>query len=190
MKAKKQAMTQDEYYRGVRMRPYDLVKELAIAMAGIGALALVLAAAFSSPDVPPVTIASWAQADPVDFVTTATGELAGTTTSAGYGAPYNNAGGEQSWGPIAPQVWFGQRLPVDSANDFVIQPLQYTSNSNPALTSALGAWSSASADQQQKWVAAYSDALGKATYADGKVSMAEGDYGPLPVMMNSLLAQG
>ena len=163
MKAKKQAMTQDEYYRGVRMRPYDLVKELAIAMAGIGALALVLAAAFSSPDVPPVTIASWAQADPVDFVTTATGELQGTTTSAGYGAPYNNAGGEQSWGPIAPQIWFGQRISVDSADAFVIQPLKYASTGNTALGSSLDQWSSAAADQQTTWLKNYADALGKAT---------------------------
>src|SRR5207248_8954998 len=107
----KQPMTQDEYYRGVRMARYDLVKELTYALIGVAVIALVLAAAFSSPDVPPITVASWAKADSVDFVTTATGELAGSTTSAGYGAPYNNAGGEQSWGPIAPQVWFGQRIP-------------------------------------------------------------------------------
>jgi hypothetical protein len=87
-------VTQDEYYRGVRMVPYDLVKELFLALAGVGLLALVFAAALTSPDVPPVTIAQWAQNDPVDFVTTATGELAGSTTSAGYGAPYNGAGGE------------------------------------------------------------------------------------------------
>jgi len=189
MKAKKQAMTQDEYYRGVRMRPYDLVKELAIAMAGIGVLTLVLAAVFSSPDVPPVTIASWAQADPVDFVTTATGELQGTTTSAGYGAPYNNGGGEQSWGPIAPQIWFGQRISVDSADAFVIQPLKYASTGNTALGSSLDQWSSASPDQQTTWLKNYSDALGKATVSEGKVQVADGEYGPLPVMMNSLLAQ-
>ena len=186
----RQNVTQEEYYRGVRMAPYDLVKELFLALAGLGIVIVVFAAALSSPDVPTVTIQKWAQSDPVDFVTTAAGELAGTTTSAGYGAPYNNAGGEQSWGPIAPQVWFGQRLPVDSANDFVIQPLQYTSSTNPGLASALSAWSSASGDQQQKWVAAYTDALGKARYADGKVSVEDGDYGPVPLMLNALLAQG
>jgi len=190
MKMLRQDMTQEEYYRGVRMVPYDLVKELFLALAGLGIVIAVFAVALSSPDVPTVTIQKWAQSDPVDFVTTAAGELAGTTTSAGYGAPYNNAGGEQSWGPIAPQIWFGQRIPVDSANDFVIQPLQYASAGNTDLSSALSAWSSAGGDQQQKWVAAYTDALGKATYADGKISVADGDYGPVPVMLNALLAQG
>ena len=186
MKAKAR-VTQEEYYRGVRMRPYDLVKELTYALVGIAALTLVLAAVLSSPDVPPVTIAGWAQTDPVDFVTTATGELQGSTTSAGYGAPYNNAGGEQSWGPIAPQIWFGQRIPVDSAGAFVIQPLKTASNGNSELGTALSQWDSADAAQQTAWLSAYADALGKATVKDAKVAVADGDYGPLPVMMNNLL---
>jgi hypothetical protein len=186
MKAKTR-VTQEEYYRGVRMRPYDLLKELTYALAGIGALTLVLSAVLSSPDVPPVTIASWAQTDPVDFVTTATSELQGSTTSAGYGAPYNNAGGEQSWGPIAPQIWFGQRIPVDSADAFVIQPLKTASYGNTDLGAALSQWESANADQQTAWLKAYSDALGKATVKDAKVAVESGDYGPLPVMMNNLL---
>jgi hypothetical protein len=186
MKAKKQ-MTQDEYYRGVRMVPYDLLKELALALAGVAVLALILAAALSSPDVPPVTIAAWAQGDPVDFVTTATNELAGSTTSAGYGNPYNTNGSGQSWGPIAPVQWFGTRIPVDSADTFVIQPLKYASVGNADLGTALAAWSGASSDQQTKWLKAYSDALGKATVKDGKVSVADGEYGPLPTMMNNLL---
>jgi len=180
-------VTQEEYYRGVRMKSYDLLKELAYALAGIAALTLVLAAVLSSPDVPPVTIAGWAQTDPVDFVTTATSELQGSTTSAGYGAPYNNAGGEQSWGPIAPQIWFGQRMPIDSASAFVLQPLKYASYGNTELGAALSQWDSAKADQQTAWLKAYSDALGKATVKDGKVAVSDGDYGPLPVMMNNLL---
>jgi hypothetical protein len=188
MKMLRQNVSQEEYYRGVRMESYDLVKELFLALAGVALLALILAAALSSPDVPPVTIAQWAQNDPVDFVTTATGELAGTTISAGYGAPYNNAGGEQSWGPIAPQVWFGQRIPVDSANQFVLQPLKYASVGNADLASALTTYNAATSDQQTKWLTAYTDALGKATVADGKVGVADGDYGPLPVMMSNLLA--
>ncbi|TMD22036.1 MAG: hypothetical protein E6I39_05130 [Chloroflexi bacterium] len=169
------------------MRPYDLVKELTYALVGIAALTLVLAAVLSSPDIPPVTIAGWAQTDPVDFVTTATSELQGSTTSAGYGAPYNNAGGEQSWGPIAPQIWFGQRIPVDSAGAFVIQPLKTASYGNSELGTALSQWDSANADQQTAWLSAYADALGKATVKDAKVAVADGDYGPLPVMMNNLL---
>jgi hypothetical protein len=184
----KQTLTQDQYYRGVRMVPYDLVKELALALGGIAILVVILAAVFSSPDVPPVTIAGWAQNDPVDFVTTATAELSGATTSEGYGAPYNNAGGEQSWGPVAPQVWFGQRLPIDSANAFVMQPLKYASVGNADLTKALDTWSSATADQQTGWLKNYTDALSSATVTDGKVTVTDGDYGPLPVMMGNLLS--
>src|SRR5213080_363 len=101
---KSMGATQEEYYRGVRMVPYDLVKELVLALAGVGILAVAVSAILSSPDVPPVTIAAWSQSDPVDFVATATGELAGTTTSAGYGQPYNaTADAAQAWGPISPQ---------------------------------------------------------------------------------------
>lgn len=179
--------TQEQYYRGVRMVPYDLVKELVLALAGVGILAVVVAAILSSPDVPPVTIAAWSQSDPVDFVTTATNELAGSSISAGYGNPYNTNGTGQSWGPIAPQKWFGTRIPIDSANTFVIQPLQRATTGNPDLASALDTWQKASADQQSKWTDAYSKALGQATVKDGKVTVPDGDYGPLPTMMSSLL---
>ena len=47
--------TQEEYYRGVRMVPYDLVKELVLAIVGVGVLAVLIAAVLSSPDVGPVT---------------------------------------------------------------------------------------------------------------------------------------
>jgi hypothetical protein len=182
------AETQEEYYRGVRMAPYDLLKELGLALAAVAVLAIVLSAFLSSPDVPPVTIATWAHADPVDFVTTATGELAGTTTSAGYGQPYNStADAYQRWGPIAPQAWFGVHIPVDSANAFVIEPLKRASFSNTALGAALAAWQGAKATQQAAWLDAYTKALADATISDGKVAVASGDYGPLPVMMANLL---
>jgi hypothetical protein len=183
----KAMQTQEEYYRGVRMVRYDLVKELVLALAGVGILTLVAAAIFSSPDVPPVTITAWAQGDPVDFVTTATNELAGTTTSAGYGNPYNTNGSGQSWGPIAPSKWFGTRIPVDSANAFVIQPLQRAAATNSDLSSAVTQWQGANPDQQGKWTDAYSKALADAKVTDGKVTVADGDYGPLPMMMSSLL---
>jgi hypothetical protein len=184
---KSMGATQEEYYRGVRMVPYDLVKELVWALVGVGVVAVLASAVFSSPDVAPVTIATWAQQDPVDLVTTATDELAGATTSAGYGHPYNSAGPGQSWGPIAPQSWFGVRIPIDSANAFVIQPLQKASVGNSDLTSALDTWQKASSDQQTKWLDAYSKALPDAKVTDGKVTVASGDYGPLPAMMSNFL---
>jgi hypothetical protein len=173
---------------GVRTAPYDLVKELAIALLGTLVLILVLAAVLSSPNVSSVTIKSWAQEQPVDLVTTATGELAGTTVSAGYGAPYNDGSSSvQSLGFVSPQSWAGVRLPVDSANEFVLQPLQAASAGNAELSSALSQYSSASADQRTAWLNAYSKALQSAKEDNGQVVVADGDYGPLPVMMASLL---
>lgn len=188
MSKSKVPMDQEDYYRGVKMVPYDLIKELALATAFLTVLLLGLAAIFSSPDVPPETIARWAQAAPVDFVTTATGELAGTTTSAQYGAPYNSGTGSmQSWGPINPQSWLGVRIPVDSANEFVMQPLQLASVGNGDLIAAVNEYNKAKPDQQTAWLTAYAKSLADAKVADGKVTVADGEYGPVPVMMSNLL---
>jgi hypothetical protein len=177
--------------RGFRTVPYDLLKELAIALMGSLALAAVLAFVLSSPDVPSVTIQSWAQKQPVDLVTTATGELAGTTISAAYGAPYNDGSGSvQSLGFFSPQKWAGIRLPVDSAQEFVLNPLQAASAGNADLSAALSQYNGASDSQRSTWLDAYSKALGSAKVDNGQVVVAGGDYGPLPVMMSSLLQIG
>jgi hypothetical protein len=166
-------------------RPYDLVKEFVIALVVVGALTVLLAAVFSSPDRKATTLADWANADPNDVVATATGELAGTTTSAGYGAPYNHASEGQKIGPLALQKWFGVRIPVDSANDLVITPLNSVSG-DPVLNAALKVWQTASADQQTKWATAYGDAL--AATPDGNPAQVKpGDYGPVPVLANRFL---
>jgi len=47
----------------------------------------VLTILFSSPDQPPSTIRQSARTEPVNFVTSAVGELAGTSNTAGYGCP-------------------------------------------------------------------------------------------------------
>ena len=112
------------YYRGIRMIPYDLLKEVTFAMLGVLVVVLVLSAVLSSPDVPSVTLQSWSKANPVDFLTTASGELAGSTVVAGYGPPYNSGtGSAQSWGPVAPEQWAGVHIPINAPNDFVLQPL-------------------------------------------------------------------
>src|SRR6476619_600356 len=119
-------------------RRYDLVKEFVIALAVMALLTTVLAAVFSSPDEKAITMKDWAQADPADVVATATGELAGTTTSATYGAPYNHASDGQSVLGLMLQRWGGVGIPVDSA-DLVLQPLRDV-HGDPALTAALARW--------------------------------------------------
>lgn len=105
-----------------------------------------LAAVFSSPDEPGITIQRWARADPNDFVATATTELDGTSTSASYGAPYNHNDPGQKIGPLGLQKLAGVRIPVDSVRDFVVGPLQ-TITGDPALTTALTRYSAATPAQ-------------------------------------------
>jgi hypothetical protein len=102
-----------------RTQPYDLVKELAIALAVVASLAVVLTILLSSPDEKPVTIASWARSDPQDFLTTIKAELAGTSDTAGYGAPYNHAADGQHVGPLYLQKWAGVSHPIDTRTAFV-----------------------------------------------------------------------
>ncbi len=177
------------YYRGVRMVPYDLVKELVFASAAVLIVIVVLAAALSSPDVPSLTIARWSQEDPVDFVTTATAELAGSSDSAQYGPPYNNGDGavQHLWF-LHPQEWAGVHYGVDTAQQFVLNPLQQAATGDPTMASALSTYNGADSTQQAAWSDAYATALADATTENGRVSVTTGDYGPLPVMMNRLLS--
>jgi hypothetical protein len=191
MKAKN--LDQDRYYRGVPMVAYDLIKELVLVTAGIGVIVLVLSFGLSSPDDPSVTIKSWATADPVDFVTTAAAELAGTSDSSQYGPPYTDGSGSaQAFGPFAPQQWAGNAMHLDTAHEFVLGPLTTVSNDDPDLAGALSAFNAASSDQQQAWLSAYNDSLGNATVQNGAVVVAAGDYGPVPILMQKELtvAQG
>ncbi len=167
-------------------RPYDLVKEVVIAMVVVGLLTVLLAAVFSSPDRKAITLANWASAAPEDVVATATAELAGTSTSASYGAPYNRAADGQKLGPLPVQRWGSVRIPVDSANDLVITPLS-TVTGNPDLTAKLQTWRAATAGQQTAWAVAYSDALAAAPDGD-PAKVASGDYGPVPVIATGFLA--
>ena len=180
--------TQARYYAGIRMVSFDLLKELVLALLGVAVLIAVLAAVLSAPDVPPVTIGSWSQADPVDFVTTASAELAGQSGTAQYGPPYNSTpDAAQALGPIVPQDWAGISTPIDTAKEFVLHPLELAATGDPTLTSALGTYNGADATQQQAWLDSYTKALGSATVENGQVTVAAGDYGPVPTLMGSLL---
>ncbi len=174
-------------------RAYDLVKEFVIALVVVLVLSVGLAAIFSSPDEKAITMSAWATAEPSDVVLTAVGELAGTTTSATYGPPYNSATEGQKLGPLPLQKWGGLRLPVESAG-LVVEPLSTVTN-DPKIAAALFTWDAASPDQRTKWATDYSDAIGTpeadgapATGAGGDPStVAPGDYGPVPAMSSAFL---
>jgi hypothetical protein len=171
---------------------YDIVKEITIAIGVVLAMVVVLTVLFSSPDERPSTIAQWSTQMPVDFVTTATSELDGTSGTATYGPPYNNnSDGQHAWF-IHLQKWFGVSYPIDTAKDFVIDPLKSIPG-QPGLTNAIDTYEAASATQQNAWTTAYSNALASTAHpptvtAENSVSVPPGDYGPVPLMMSSLLS--
>ena len=204
---------EDDRYRVWKgsYRPYDLVKEVTITLGAILALTVLLTILFSSPDERPSTVKSWARSMPIDFVTTATAELEGTSGTASYGPPYNNASDGQHIAFIRLQKWFGTTHPIHSAQDFVLAPLRSIPG-QPTVQAAVTAYESASAKQQDAWTGSYEQALGKAALTSGGAinipssaaaasatksndskrstenDITGGPYGPVPVMMNALLS--
>jgi hypothetical protein len=180
---------EDESYREWKgaYRPYDILREATIALGVVLALVLGLTVLFSSPDVPPSTIKQWALTDPVDFVTTASTELDGTSGTGSYGPPYNHNGDGQRIDFIHLQKWLGVSHPINTASDFVIAPLRSITG-QPALQTALSSYQAAAVKTQTAWSTAYEAALGKASATPGGlISVPAGHYGPLPTMMGSLL---
>jgi hypothetical protein len=188
--SRRERLAEDERYREWKggYATYDIVKEACIAFGVVLALAVLLTILFSSPDEKPSTVQSWSRGDPVDFVTTATTELDGSSGTGGYGPPYNHGSDGQHILFIRPQKWMGFKIPVDTARDFVLAPLRAIPG-QPALQSAVSAYESASANQQAAWTTAYEKGLGNAKAgSDGSISVPAGNYGPLTTMMPALLS--
>jgi hypothetical protein len=180
-----------QYYRGVRMAPYDLVKEFLGALVVMTVLVIVLAAVFSSPDEPPLTLQSVARSTPQIYVQTTLDELDGNSPIAGYGPPYNHSSGSVQYiGPVSLQELFGVHIPVDAAQDFVLGPLSLVAQTNPSWQAALNAFNSASPTQRGAWESAYNTALGKATQSGLQLAVPRCACGPVPTMMSALLDLG
>jgi Cytochrome b(N-terminal)/b6/petB len=167
-------------------RRYDIIKEGTIASVVILVLTFGLAGLLSSPDVPPVTIQSWAQVAPADFLGTAAIELNGTSLTATYGPPYNTNGTPQSE-LFAPANWFGVTQPIDPAQTFVISPLAKIAPTDPPLAAALASYNAASSAQQLKWADSYASAVTKVKFTGGNPVVPAANDGPVPVMMSNLL---
>ena len=168
-----------------KVRRYDIVKEGVIALLIVSLLTLTLSIFMGSPDEPSLTFKGWAASNSDNFYTTAVQELAGTSESAGYGAPYNDAGAGLNLGPLWLQKWAGIHHPINSANDFVITPLG--EQQQPAdVAAALSTWRSAAVVDKQRWAVDYDAAL---SAVEGKVSAVKsGDYGPVPTLAKGLTA--
>jgi hypothetical protein len=141
-------------------RRYDILKEGTIASVIILALTAGLAALLSSPDVPPVTVASWVQAASADFLGTAAehpvrpGEHPRRAAAHRPGADLR---------PVAP----GQR-----------------GADRPGARATLSAYNAASPAQQVTWATTYGNALTKVTFtADGTPVVPAANDGPVPVLL-------
>jgi hypothetical protein len=183
--------------------PYDLVKELFIALGVITLLTVLLTVLLSSPDDKPSTIAQWSRQLPVNFTTAAAEELDGASDTAGYGPPYNHNAKGQHAAFLYPQKWLGVSHPINTAYDFVIGPLK-TVPDDPALQRAVAEYQAAPAQAQKAWGEAYAKPLEEyetaleeekappktvaLDSATGAVTVQAPGSGPVPTMMAGLLS--
>ncbi|MCF8564263.1 hypothetical protein LLE49_05840 [Alicyclobacillus tolerans] len=171
--------------------PYDLIREMFVALGIMGVLVVVLAAVFSTPDVPALTAKQVSQQAPKLLVQTALDDLSGQDPISTYGPPYSNTpGAAQHLGPISPQQWAGVTLPINSAQDEVIGPLTHIVPVDPNLKAVLQTWNSATSKQQTAWAAAADKVLNKATVTSSNVQLpgSASNYGPVPQILNAYLA--
>ena len=167
--------------------PYDILKEGTIALLVVLILTVTLAVVFGSPDEKSITIKAWSTAAPVDFAQTAFGELDGTSTSAGYGAPDNTASTGQQLGPLQLAKWVGVRIPINSARDFVLNPLA-SQPDLPTLSAALATYRQASSAQRSAWLAAYAKGEGTMAFTNGAITISAPGAGPVPVLVRDITA--
>jgi len=164
-----------------------LVRALCVALGAIALLVVLLSVLFSSPDVPPSTIAQWARQKPVDFLKTVAHELYGTSVTAEYGPPYNHNGDGQHAAFLYPQKWLGVTHPIDTARDYVIAPLRATTT-DPALQRWITEYETARAYLQADGIRGYEKALEKAVVGrDRSITVRTGEYENVNNMMSALL---
>ena len=169
-------------------RVYDIVKEAVIATGIVTVLVFVLAAVLSSPDVPAVSLATWGRLAPADFMGTAVSELNGTSETAMYGPPYNNGTASVQRIGISWQQLAGVRIPIDTATDFVLDPLCREAPTDPTLARALGTYLAAPPHTRSAWEDAYLKALNHVTFHNGTPVVPAADDGPVPVMIATELS--
>ena len=165
------------------MRRYDIVKEATAATLIALVLVVVLAAVLSSPDAPPVTVASWSKVAPADFMATAASELAGTSETATYGPPYNHTSGSAQRIIVSWQLLAGVRQPINAAETFVLSPLSRLASTDPSLDRALGTYEGAPAARRSVWDAAYSTAVTHVTFRSGTPIVPSAHDGPVPMLI-------
>jgi hypothetical protein len=168
-------------------RRYDILKEAVVATVVAVGLVVALAGLLSSPDVPPLTVATWSRVAPADFVATAASELAGTSETATYGPPYNSGSGSTQRLLFSPEKILGVRDRINAAQTFVLSPLEKLAPTDPTLAAALERYRRASSVVQTSWNAAYSRAVTRITFDHGSVIVPPAADGPIPTLISTEL---
>jgi hypothetical protein len=202
-------------------RRYDLLTEGTIAVILVTVLCVVAAVLWGSPNggltypKGPASPAGqafsakyWDTSDPSDLAQTAVAELAGGTTTAGYGPPFNTTtGASQEFLGIKPaeiaKSVFGLTQPINTASDFVLAPVsQLAAPYNPLVAAAVRRYKAAGGDlapgvpanklaspQQATWLNNYAKALASSTamITATTITVAPGNYGPVPVIIKAEL---
>jgi cell wall-associated NlpC family hydrolase len=181
------AQTDAAPWRGPTRR-YDILKEATVATVVALVLVLTLAGFLSSPDVPPVTVATWAKLAPADFMATAASELAGTSETATYGPPYtaDTANSQRLW--FSPEILAGVRQPINAAETFVLSPLSKLAPTDRRVARALRTYRRASLAHQDAWNTAYTKAVTKVHFKGGDPVVPGAKDGPVPVLIANELA--
>ena len=91
-------------------------------------------------------------------------ELDGSSEVAAYGAPYTHTPDTgQKIGPLNLQSAAGVHIPINTSEDFVLNPLRSIPG-DAVLTKALQEYQAAPPAQQKAWTDAYTKGLDGATY--------------------------
>ncbi len=176
---------------GVPMKPYDLLREGATVFAAVALLTVALAVAFGAPDYPAIRAADVAQRQPLAFLETAARFLAGRDDLQHYGPPFtaDRSAAQRVFG-VAPATWFGVTQPLDARRDLVLRPLQRAAVLDAGLRTPLRRYLAAPAAQRRSWATAYLRALQGASVHDGRVAVPAANDGPVPAMLDAMLALG
>jgi len=181
----------ENYQRGIPSKPYDLLREALTLVSVWGSVIAVLAVFWGSPDYPTVRGEDVATRQPIAFLKTSAGILAGKSSLQDYGPPYSpDTGNAQRLLGLAPADWSGVSTPIDPGQDLVLKPLARVAVLNHDVAIALRYYESATPDQQRVWMKAYLAALDKATIVEGRVEIPDGEYGPVATLMTGMLDLG
>ncbi len=188
-RAERKALKEAEaaHWRGTT-REYDIIKEGTIASLIVFLLVIGLSATLSSPDDPPVTVASWSKTAPADFLATTVSELAGTSETANYGPPYNNGSSNLQKLGVSWQMLGGVHQKINAAQTFVLAPLTSLAPGNTKLINALAQYNNASATQQKAWDQAYLRAVTNVSFKSQQPIVPKANDGPVPILAANELA--